>query len=916
MKTAPFALALFLLLTSVSIAAPRSVDEILEDIDIPYEKHILPNGLTLIIHEDHKAPIVAVSVWYHVGSKNERPGRTGFAHLFEHLMFNGSEHYNDEFFRPLQAAGATAMNGTTSVDRTNYYQNVPTSALDLALWMESDRMGHLLGVIDQAKLDEQRGVVQNEKRQRENQPYGKVHEIIATNTYPPGHPYSWTTIGSMEDLNAATLEDVHEWFKTWYGAANAVLVLAGDVNPEEARKKVEHYFGDIPPGPPLTHPKSWVAKMSGEKRMVFEDDVPHARIYKVWNVPGTITKESALLGLAGYVLSAGKNSRLYKRLVYTDQIATSVSAGADSNELGSHFMIVATVKEGVDVQTVEKAIDEELARFLAEGPTEEELERVRSLIYTSMIRSRERVDAASGRSAILAYGELYADDPGYHKQEAKWLFGASRQEVQAAAQEWLSDGVFVLHVLPRPKYQVAQTGADRSKLPEPGEPPALDLPPLQRTTLSNGLNVVLAERHDVPVVQLQLLIDAGYAADSLSKPGTAQLTMAMLDEGTKNRDALQIAAEQELLGASIGAGSGMDTSYVFLSALKANLNESLALFADVLLHPAFPEAELARLKSQALAGIRQAKAHPQGIIGRLLPPLIYGEGHPYANPSAGTEESVGAMTVEDLRSFYRQWVRPDNATMLVVGDTTLSEIKPLLEKHLKAWRAPDLPLLQKKISTVELPSKPRVYLVHQPNAQQSTIVAAHPAPLRSDPDYLPMTTVAGVLGGGFTSRLNMNLRETKHWSYGAGAQFDTNKGPGIFAASASVQTDKTAEAMAEILRELQEVRTSRRPDTAEIKDVINRMTLTLPGRVETVSGVAGMFQSILVYGLPEDYWDTYVTEANRLTEAQVHAAAEKLVKPDALTWLVVGDLEKIEEKVRALGLGEVQVLGAEGNVLR
>jgi zinc protease len=339
----------------------------LPDINIPYQKYVLPNGLTLIVHEDHKAPIAAVDVWYHVGSKDERPGRSGFAHLFEHLMFNGSENHNDEFMRPLLEVGATAMNGNTWLDRTTYFENVPVNALDLALWLESDRMGHLLGAIDQKKLEEQRGVVQNEKRQGENQPYGKVHNLIAASTYPAGHPYSWTTIGSMDDLNAASLTDVQDWFKTYYGAANTVLVVAGDVQPQDVKAKVEHYFGDIPPGPVLTHATSWVAKMTGEKRATLQDRVPQARVYKVWNIPGYTTRDFTLLQLVADVLSEGKNSRLYKRLVYTDQTATSVSADIGPFEVGSQFQIAATVKPGGDSNIVEKALDEEVARLLAKG---------------------------------------------------------------------------------------------------------------------------------------------------------------------------------------------------------------------------------------------------------------------------------------------------------------------------------------------------------------------------------------------------------------------------------------------------------------------------------------------------------------------------------------------------------------------
>jgi zinc protease len=530
---------------TVCLPAPAVAGSDLPDVRIDYQRHVLPNGLTLLIHEDRKAPIVAVNLWYHVGSKDERPGRTGFAHLFEHLMFNGSENFNDEFFRPLEPAGATKMNGTTWFDRTNYFQNVPTSALDLTLWLESDRMGHLLGVVDHARLDEQREVVINEKRQGENRPYGKVWETISQAAYPAGHPYSWSPIGSYEDLEAATLDDVKAWFNEHYGAANAVLVIAGDVDADEAKKKVEHYFGDIPSGPVRKRHAAWVAKMSGDKRMVLQDRVPQTRILKVWNIPGFCESEANLLGIAAGVLGDGKNSRLYERLVYRDQIATSVGVGLGPFEIGSQFMIDVMVKPGGDAAAAERAVNEELARFLRDGPTEDELERVRIKTFAQAIRGLERVDGFGGKSATLAQYQVYCGSPERYTEELREIREARGITVRDIARHWLSDGVLTLTVEPFPEYTVADSGADRSKLPALGEAPDLQLPPLQRAQLSNGLKLVLAERHDAPVVQLSLIADAGFAADAGIKPGTARLALDMLDEGAGDDDALALAARAE-----------------------------------------------------------------------------------------------------------------------------------------------------------------------------------------------------------------------------------------------------------------------------------------------------------------------------------------------------------------------------------
>ncbi|QHS11540.1 insulinase family protein [Sinimarinibacterium sp. NLF-5-8] len=883
------------------------------DVAIAYQKHILPNGLTLLIHEDHKAPIVAVNIWYHVGSKDEQPGRTGFAHLFEHLMFNGSEHFNDEYFRPLEAAGATQMNGTTWFDRTNYFQNVPTNALDLALWMESDRMGHLLGVVDQARLDEQRDVVLNEKRQGENQPYGKLRDILASATYPAGHPYSWTTIGSEADLKAATLEDVRQWFKTHYGAANATLVIAGDVNPDEVKAKVEHYFGDIPAGPPIARHNAWTAKMSGEKRMTVQDRVPQTRLQKIWNVPGFCDAQANLLSVAADVLGSGKNSRLYKRLVHDEQLATSVSVSLSPLEIASQFKIDVMIQPGADAAAAERALDEELQTFLRDGPSAEELARVRSTTFASAIRGLERVDGFGGKSAQLAQYQVYCGTPDRYTEELREIRDATPPQVRAIAHDWLADGVFVLTVEPIPEYTAAASGADRSALPPLGDTPDLHLPPLQRATLSNGLKVMLAERHEAPIVQASLLFNAGFAADPAARAGLARLTLDLLDEGSGDQNALQIAARAEALGAQISSYSTLDHSIVAVNALRAQLEPSLDLFTDVLLKPRFDNADLERLRAKQLAAIAQEQASPMGIASRVYPALIYGQNHPYANPRSGTgnPDSVKQISGDDIRAFYAQWLRPDNATLLIVGDTTLAQIVPLLEARLKNWHAPQVAAPHKTLPSVELPQRPRVFLVNRSGADQTLILAAHLAPEKSDADDLAMTLANTALGGNFVSRLNMNLREDKHWSYGAFTSLGNSQGQRPFVAYAPVQADKTIESMREMQRELSQARAQNPFSASEVDYARNSLTRALPGNNETASDVASSYAFTLYHHLPDDYWNHYVDQLQALTPAQVNRAASKLIQPQALTWVIVGDLAKIEAPIRQLGWGEVEVLPAQ-----
>jgi zinc protease len=910
------ALAACLSFMTVAAAAPKSAP--LPPVDIPYEKFVLDNGLTLIVHEDRKAPVVAVNVWYHVGSKDERPGRTGFAHLFEHLMFNGSENYKDDWFKALEAAGATKLNGTTWLDRTNYFQNVPTSALDMTLWMESDRMGHLLGAIDQKVLDEQRGVVQNEKRQGQNRPYGKVSELITQNTWPAGHPYSWETIGSMEDLNAASLEDVKDWFRAYYGAANAVLVIAGDISPVEARQKVEKYFGDIPAGPTIKRQQDWVAKMSGMRRATLQDNVPQARVYQVWNIPGYRHRDFAMLDMAADLLATGKNSRLYKRLVYTDRTATAVSAFVGPFEIASQVILVATVKPGVDPAVVEKAMNEELQAFMAKGPTAAEVERIRTTNFATFARGLERIDGFGGKSAILAESHVYGGSPDFYKKRLGWISNAKPVDVQAVTRQWLSDGVFVLNVEPVPVYKTAASTVDRTRVPDTGAPPSLKLPTPARARLTNGLEIVVVERRNAPVVDFTLMADAGFAADASARPGTARLAMLMLQEGTKTRSSLEIAERSESLGAPLSVGSSLDRSYLGMNALSNRLPESLELYADVLLNPTFPDSELERLRGQTLAAIQQEKAQPAAVINRVLPRLLFGAAHAYATPSTGTgtEEVVSSLKGAELAEFYRRWVRPDNSVMLVVGDTSLAQIQPLLEQRFGAWRAPTAPKPTKNLAAVPLASGPRVFLIDRPGAEQSQIVAATVGPPRSDPDHIRFVVLDALLGGNFTSRLNMNLREDKHWSYGASTRLTNAIGQGVYRAGAGVQTDKTAESMLEIRKELREVLGTRKPGESELEFAKNSIAIALPGNNETSDEIANSYAEILTYGLNDNYWNAFVSEVTALTPADINQSAARLIHPEALTWVVVGDLAKIEDKVRALDFGEVTVIDADGNKLK
>jgi zinc protease len=903
------------LISITSLAQKSNFDQI-KNIDIKFEKFVLDNGLTLLVHEDHKAPIVAVNIWYHVGSKNEKEGKTGFAHLFEHLMFNGSENLKGEYFEIMEKIGATDLNGTTNTDRTNYFQNVPTSALDIALWMESDRMGHLLGAVTQEILDEQRGVVQNEKRQGEDQPYGKVWELITKSTYPKGHPYSWTVIGSMEDLNAASLEDVQEWFKTYYGPSNAVIVLAGDIDPQTALEKVKKYFGDIPPGPPIAKHQAWVYKMTGSHRQIMQDRVPQARIFKVWNVPQWGTKDITMLDLFSDVLTSGKTSRLYKRLVYDEQVATSVSSYVDDSEIAGQFYIDVTAKPGQDLSKIEKAIDEELAALLKTGPTEKELQRVKTQYFARFIRGIERIGGFGGKSDILASNMTYGGTPDYYKNVLKNVESATVKEITETANKWLSDGVFILEVHPFPELKASTESADRTKLPEMGENPEIKFPDVERTTLSNGLNIVLAERHSIPAVSFRLMVDAGYAADQSSKPGTAKLTMDVMDEGTKKLNALEISEQLSLLGANLSTVSNLDYSIVSLNALKTNLDASLDLFVDIILNPSFPQNEFDRLKKNLLVSIQREKVTPVQMGLRVFPQLLYGKDHAYGNPltGSGTEASVNSITRDDLVKFRNDWFKPNNATLVIVGDITMAEIKPKLEKLFKDWKSGDVPV--KKLNDVELSKNSVVYIMDRPGSQQSIIFAGHVSPKRNPDDEIAVQTFQNIFGGSFTSRINMNLREDKHWSYGSFSILWATKGQRPFFVYAPVQTDKTMEAMTEIKNEMDGIIYDKPVTTEEFEKDKNNQILGLPGSWETIDAVGGSLTEIVSYNLPDDYFKKYASLVEALSIDQVQNSAGKMLKPNQLVWVVVGDRAKIEESIKSLGYGEVKYLDGDGNVIQ
>ena len=878
--------------------------------DIEYDTFTLNNGLTVVVHEDRKVPMVAVNVWYHVGSKNEKVGKTGFAHLFEHLMFNGTENYNAEYFEPFEKIGATDQNGTTNNDRTNYFQNVPTNALDLALWMESERMGHILNVIDQEKLDEQRGVVQNEKRQGENQPYGQVFNAIGKAVFPKGHPYSWSVIGSMEDLNAATLDDVKEWFETYYGPTNAVIALAGDIDLETAKIKVQEYFGDIQAGPPLTKPKKWIAKRTEQTREVMEDNVPQTRIYKVWNVPEDGTAEAQALDLASSTLAGSKNSPLYQELVYKKGLATGVSAFYYGREIAGLFIISATVAPGQDVNEVENVIDATLQKYLKTGPNSKLLKNTKTSTIAGLTNGLQRIGGFGGKSDILAtYQTLYGDAGAFKKILAMYL-DTSASDVKKAANKWLSSGDYVLTIVPAAKTSVVKSLVDRSKgIPYPTEKLSYSFPTIQSAILENGTKLVLAERNDLPLVQLEIVFNNGYAIESDNELGLVNFTMSMVDEGTDKYNSLEFAEMQESLGSGIGFGSSIDTTYASMSSLKVNLEKTLDLFKEGLLNPTFPQVELDKVKKRWLAGIDQELNSPASMANREIRTLVYGSGHPYAkSSSSGIKSTVENFTREDLQGMYAKLTNPNDATFIVTGDISLADATELLNKKFSNWKSPDKAIVQVDLFNVNDQASPRVFLIDKPGAIQSYILAAQLLPPTNSDDDILIDYMNYAIAGSFTSRLNMNLREDKSWSYGVRTSTGYSQGQRLMRMTAPVQTDKTAPAIIEILREYNEYINSSPINKEELSKIKNARTLRLPGQYETLGALLGGIEDIVKYNRDFDYLDTIADKRNSIKLEDVQSATTKYLDTNKWTWVIVGDLNEIENPVRDLNIGPVKII--------
>lgn len=876
--------------------------------ELKFEKYTLPNGLDVILHEDHSIPMVAVNVWYHVGSKNEKPGRTGFAHLFEHMMFQGSKHHDKEFFEPLQKVGG-AINGSTNEDRTNYWENVPSDQLELALWLEADRMGFLLPAMTKEKLDNQRDVVKNERRQGlENQPYAKAYDLIPSLLYPKDHPYSWPVIGSMADLTAASMEDISEFFRTYYAPNNASLCVAGDFDPAEAKKLVEKYFSSIPAGPPIDRLEAWSPKLEGVRRAVQQDQVSLPRLFMVWHSPASYTPGDAEMDILSGILTFGKTSRLYKALVYDQQIAQDVSSAQFSQEIGSVFLIQATAREGHTLEELEKGIDSELIKLFAKGITPEELSQMQNVSEAQFVRSLALVGGFGGRADRLNEYNTFLGDPGKLEWDRERYSKATTAGVDRYTKDTLDlNRRAILYVVPQGTLQASEGKLDRNVQPKSAGERKFQPPAIQRAKLSNGLEVMLVEDHKLPLVQLNLVFKSGWAADPQERPGAGALTAELLDEGTITRTAIQISQAAQAIGASFGTSSSFDGAVVQLNVLKKNLDTGLVLMSDVVLNPTFPKEELERQRKIYLGRIQQEAKDPSVAARKTFMRALYGSTHPYGQPytGSGTESSIQAIQREDLVGYYKVNYVPNNATAVVAGDITLEEAKRKLESAFKSWEQGNVP--ENQIPDPQAPAKTKIILVDKPNAAQSVIYAGHLGIRRNDPDYMASQVLNRAFGGKFTSRINMNLRENKGYSYGLRSSFMDSRGVGAFWIAAPVQTQSTKESITEIIKELRDLAGDRPLTADELADAKDNIVKGFPQQFQTLSSIASLMSELVLYDLPEDYWTKSMSEINAVTTDMASKAAKQHLQPDALMVVVVGDRQKIESKIRELNLGEIEI---------
>jgi zinc protease len=910
---------------AVSLAITATADKPATWPQIKYEKYKLQNGLEVILSEDHRLPLVAVNLWYHVGPMYEKPGRTGFAHLFEHMMFQGSRNVGEKaHFKYLEAAGASDINGTTDFDRTNYFETLPSNQLELALWLESDRMGFLLETLDGPKLANQRDVVRNERRQStENAPYGLPEEVMIQALYPAPHPYHGVVVGSHADIEAANLNDVREFFRQYYTPNNASIAIVGDFDPATAKQMVEKYFGPIPSGPPVPAVTAKTEPISEEKRLTVNDEVELPRVYMLWLTPPYFEPGDADADMLAHILGGGKSSRLYKKLVYELQIAQDVDAQRYPLKLDSTFYVQATCKPGVTPEKLEQAINQELAALRKDGPTPQEVEMARNSIQSSLVFRLERM---GGVANLLNLYNQFLGDPGKFDWDMERYDSVTPESLKKFADATLTNNSRVVLYAVKghktindpPQSKVAEKESTvaslnipgqewRKTAPSPGPIAKLTLPVPKQFALDNGLTVLLTEQHNLPIVAARLVALGGSGDNPADRPGLAGFTARMLTEGTETRSALKIADDASQIGAIIESSSNADQCWVATRVLKRNAAADFDLLSEVALHPAFNEKDIERIRGERATELLQMSDDPRQLATRVALRILYGDNN-YAYTPLGSEAGIKGTTRPDLEKFWSRDFVPANAALVIAGDLSQSEARSLAEKYFGAWNDTGK---RSFVPAVKANPARSIYLVDKPGAAQSMLAAVTLGVSRSTPDYAALQVANAALGGLFSSRINMNLREKNGYTYGAFSFFDYHRGPGPFYIRSSVRTDTTADALREMFKEVDGMQTSPVTPT-ELNLAKDATARSVAGRFETMSSMADVTAALFTYDLPLDFYSTFPAKVDSVTSQDVERMAKEHFVPGKMFVVVVGDKQKIEAGLQGLNLGKVQLTGFDG----
>ncbi|GIW88427.1 MAG: peptidase M16 [Isosphaeraceae bacterium] len=875
---------------------------------ISFEKQTLPNGLDVIVRRQATLPLTAVNLWYHVGSKDEHRRQRGFAHLFEHLMFEGSEHFPGDFFKPLQRLGAD-VNGSTSADRTNYYVDLPSAHLELVLAMESDRMANLLPALTESKLRIQKDVVKNEYRQNyANRPYGQAGRLLAEALYPPDHPYSWLTIGVMEDIEAATRDDVESFFQRFYVPANASLALVGDLDPDHALRLAERYFAPIPGGAPATRPWTPVAPPREPRHLLLYDRVELERIYLVWHTVPHFAPDDPPLTLAADLLARGRASRLYRRLVVELQLAQDLSAYHASRELAGSFGVVVTLRPGRDPAHARAIVSDELADLAAHGPNLEELDRVRNARLATFLYALDNIGGFGGVADRLNAYNIYLGDPARLHAESIRYLTTSEDQIRSAVARYLADHPAVtLTVRARPTTSFPPLDRSIRPTPAPARPFRAPLPEVR--PLASGAVLWVIPRRDLPFLVGSAVIRAGASADGPRLAGCASLTAALLDEGTASRSAHQIALETERLGTSLSTAAGWDGSYVQLQCLSAHLDASLELAVDVLLNPSFPESEFARIHSQTLAALRAERDRAEALAHRALLQALYPHDHPYHHPADGSVSTVSQIQIDDLRAFHARHALPTATAWIFAGDVDPDLLARRLDALLSTWSPVPPPPPATPGSPPPL-HQLRVLLIDRPGAAQAVARIGHVGIHRSHPDHDALLFWNQILGGQFSSRLNARLREEKGLTYGIRSHFDTRRGPGPFSIAASLQADRLHEALSAIHAETSNLLAEHPPTPSEIDDARRSLIEGQARHFETPAALVARYATLFLHDLPLDEHARLPDRLHALDIPSLLEASRRHVHPESFVYALVADADQVQPALESLAWAPIQRLHA------